>query len=115
MISTVTSLRLALGECTIIAGDLKSDKFHRCGNGRAYVWEISAWDSKISLRGATLNALGFGFAAGTGFGIFILRLVLLRVPVLSQLPDSGYLVPALALAARFYFIAMSRARDAKRP
>jgi len=77
--------------------------------------QLSAWDSKITLRGAMLNAISFGFVAGMGFGIFVLRLVLLRVPVLSQLPDLGYFVVALALAVRFYFLAMSRAREAKRP
>jgi hypothetical protein len=43
--------------------------------------QLSAWDSKITLRSAMLNAIGFGFVAGMVFGIFILRLVLLRVPV----------------------------------
>ncbi len=62
-----------------------------------------------------VNAIGFGFVAGVGFGIFFLRLVLLRVPVLSQLPDLGYCAVALALAVRFYFLAMSRAREAKAP
>jgi len=77
--------------------------------------QLSAWDSKITLRGALLNAIGFGFVAGMGFGIFVLRLVLLRVPMLSQLPDLAYFVVALALAVRFYFLAMSRAREAKGP
>ena len=77
--------------------------------------QLSAWDSKTTLRSAMLNAIGFGFVAGIGFGIFILRLVLLRVPVLSQLPDLGYFVVALALAVRFYFLAMSRVCEAKGP
>jgi hypothetical protein len=77
--------------------------------------QLSAWDSKITLRGAMLNAMGFAFVAGMGFGIFVLRLVLLRVPVLSQLPDLGYFVVALALAVRFYFLAIIRAREAKGP
>jgi hypothetical protein len=77
--------------------------------------QLSAWDSKITLRGAMLNAIGFGFVAGMGFGTFVLRLVLLRVAVLSQLPDLGYFVVALSLAVRFYFLAMSRAREAKGP
>lgn len=75
--------------------------------------QLSAWDSKITLRGAMLNAIGFGFVAGMTFGIFILRTVLLRVPVLYQLADLGYLVVSLALAVRFHFLAMSRTRDAK--
>jgi hypothetical protein len=81
---------------------------------RGFMFEqLSAWDSKITPRGATLNAIGFGLVAGTCFGIFVLRLVLLRVPVRSQLADLGYFVVALALAVRFYFLAMSRAREAK--
>jgi hypothetical protein len=35
--------------------------------------QLSAWDNKITLRGAMLNAIGFGFVAGMGFGIFVLR------------------------------------------
>jgi hypothetical protein len=77
--------------------------------------QLSAWDNKITLRGAMLNAIGFGFVAGMGFGIFVLRLAVLRVPVLSQLPDLGYFIVALALAVRFYLLAMSRAREAKNP
>jgi hypothetical protein len=75
--------------------------------------QLSAWDSKITLRIAMLDAIGFGFAAGMCFGIFIVRWMLLRVPVLHQLGELGYFVAALVLAVRFYFLAMSRARDAK--
>ena len=77
--------------------------------------QLPAWNSKITLRRAVLNAIGFGFVAGMGFGIFILRLVLLRVPVLHQLADLGYFLVALALAVRFYFLAMTRAHEAKGP
>ena len=77
--------------------------------------QIPDSNSKITLRGAMFNAIGFGFVAGMGFGIFILRLAQLRVPVLSQLPDLGCFVGSLALAVRFYFLAMSRAREAKGP
>ena len=83
---------------------------------RGFMFEqLQAWDSKITLRGAMLNAIGFGFVAGMGFGIFIVRFVLLRTPLLYQLADVAYFVVALALAIRFYFLAMSRARDAKAP
>ena len=77
--------------------------------------QLPAWDSKITIRIAMLNAIGFGFAAGMVFGILTLKFVLLRVPLLSELPDLGYFVVTLALAVRFYFLAMSRAREAKRP
>jgi hypothetical protein len=77
--------------------------------------QLPAWHSKISLRGAILNAIGFGFAAGVAFGAFVVKFVLLRVPVLYQAADLCYLVVALALAVRFYFLAMSRAREAKGP
>jgi hypothetical protein len=77
--------------------------------------QLSAWDSKITLRGAMLNAIGFGFVAGMGFGVFVLRFVLLRTPLLYELANLAYFVFALALAIRFYFLAMSRAREAKAP
>ena len=77
--------------------------------------QLSAWDSKITLRGAILNAIGFGFVAGMTLGMFIIRTVQLRIPVLFQLADLGYFVVSLALAVRFYFLAMSRAREANGP
>lgn len=77
--------------------------------------QLQAWDSKITLRGAMLNAIGFGFVAGMGFGVLVLGFVLLRMPLLYQLGEVAYFVVALALAIRFYFLAMSRAREAKEP
>jgi hypothetical protein len=77
--------------------------------------QLPAWNSKITLSGAVLNAIAFGFVAGIFFGIFMLRLVLLRAPVRYQLADLGYFVVALALAVHFYFLAMSRAHEAKGP
>ena len=77
--------------------------------------QLPAWDSKITLRGALLNAIGFGFVAGMAFGVFSLRVVVLRVPVLSEMLDLAYFLVALALASRFYFLAMSRAREPKGP
>ena len=77
--------------------------------------QLPAWDSKITLRIAIIDAIGFGFTAGMGFGVFIFRLVVLRFPLIYQLADVGYSVVALALAIRFYFLAMSRAREAKGP
>ena len=56
-----------------------------------------------------------GFVAGMTLGVFILRTVLLRVPVLLQLADLGYFVVSLALVVRFYFLAMTRAREANGP
>lgn len=76
--------------------------------------QLPAWDSKITLRGAMRNAIAFGFVAGIGFGVFLLRLGVLRFPTLYQ-ADVVYFAVALALAIRFYFLAMSRARKAKRP
>lgn len=77
--------------------------------------QLQAWDSKITLRGAMLNAIGFGFVAGMLFGVLFLRFALLRMPLLNQLGDAAYFAVALALAIRFYFLAMSRAREAKEP
>lgn len=83
---------------------------------RGFMFEqLPAWDSKITLRGAMLNAIGFGFVAGIGFGVFLLRLGVLRMPALYKMADVIYFAVALALAIRFYFLAMSRAREAKRP
>ncbi len=75
--------------------------------------QLSAWDSNITLRGAMLSAIAFGFAGGMTCGVFILRTLVLRVPVLYQLAELGYLAVCLGLAVRFYFFAMSRAREAK--
>ncbi len=77
--------------------------------------QLPAWDSKITLRGAIINAIGFGFAAGMCFGVFILKTLLMRVAVLPQLPELGYFAMSIALAVRFYFLAMSRARETKTP
>jgi hypothetical protein len=73
--------------------------------------QLSAWDSKISLRGAMLDAIGFGFVAGMAFGVAVLRLVLLHVPLLNLTRDLLYIAVALALAVRFYLLAMSRVRE----
>lgn len=77
--------------------------------------QLSAWDSKITLRGAILNAVGFGFVAGMCFGVFVLKTLLMGVPVLSQFAELGYFAVSVALAVRFYFLAMSRARETKAP
>ncbi len=77
--------------------------------------QLPAWHSKISLRGAILNAIGCGFTAGIAFGAFAVKFALLRVPIGYQAADLSYLVVALAMAIRFYFLAMSRAREAKEP
>jgi len=77
--------------------------------------QLPAWHSKISLRGAILNAIAFGFTAGIALGAFIVKFVLLRTPVLYQAADLFYLFVALALAVRFYFLAMARARETKGP
>jgi len=69
------------------------------------------WLSKVSLRGAILNAIGFGFVAGMTLGVLILKAILLRVPYLSLGEDLLYLVVASAASMRFYFLAMSRARS----
>ncbi len=83
---------------------------------RGFMFEqVPAWHGKIALRGAVLNAIGFGFVAGMTLGVFIVRTVQLRIPVLFQLADLGYFVVSLALAVRFYFLAMSRAREANGP
>jgi len=77
--------------------------------------QLPAWHSKISLRAAVLNAIAFGFAAGIALGAFVVKVTLLRIPVLYQAVDLFYLVAALAVAIRFYFLAMSRARESTRP
>ncbi len=77
--------------------------------------QLTSWDSKITLRGAMLNAVGFGFVAGMCCGVFILKTLLMGVPVLSQLAELGYFAVSTAFAVRFYFLAMSRARETKAP
>ncbi|HTR23326.1 MAG TPA: hypothetical protein VMI10_05035 [Terriglobales bacterium] len=77
--------------------------------------QLPAWHSKISLRVAILNAIACGFAAGIALGAFVVKVALLRIPVLYQVADLFYLVAALAAAVRFYFLAMSRARENTRP
>jgi hypothetical protein len=69
------------------------------------------WHSKISMRGAMLNAIGFGFVAGMAFGVFVLSIVRLRVPLFGQTGDLLYIVIALVLSVRFYLLAMTRARE----
>jgi len=69
------------------------------------------WLSKVSLRGAIINAVGFGFTAGMAFGILILKAVLLRATYAESGKFFIFLVIALALAVRFYYLAMARARD----
>lgn len=65
--------------------------------------QLPAWDSKITLRGAMINAIGFGIVAGMTFGVFIFKTVLLGVSVRYQLAELGYLIVSLGLAVRFYF------------
>ncbi len=69
------------------------------------------WHSKISMRGAMLNAIGFGFVAGMVFGVFVFSIVRLRVPLFSQTGDLLYIAVALVLSVRFYLLAMIRARE----
>jgi hypothetical protein len=73
--------------------------------------QLSAWDSKISLRRAMLDAIGFGFVAGMAFGVAVLRLVRLHVPLPNLTGDLLYIAVALALTVRFYLLAMSRVRE----
>jgi len=77
--------------------------------------QLPAWHSKISLRVAILDAIGFGFTAGLGFGTLLLN-------ALHRALDSWQLVVlplstvfALALAIRFYFLAISRAGEKQSP
>jgi len=74
--------------------------------------QLPAWHSKISLRVALLNAIGFGFTTGMCC-TFILTSVL-RAPRLDSygwvmLPLSA--VFSTGMAIRFYFLAMSRSRE----
>ena len=69
------------------------------------------WDSKISLRGAMLNAVGFGFAAGIAFGVLIVKALLLSVRYPELVELLLLLVTSIAVATRFYFLAMSRAQE----
>ena len=48
-------------------------------------------------------------------GVVIVGWGELRVSMLDEVADLGYFVVTLALAVRFYFLAMSRAREAKAP
>jgi hypothetical protein len=72
--------------------------------------QLPEWHSKISLRGAMFNAIGFGFVAGTTFGILILSVFRLHVANLEIGMFLFYLVLSLALVVRFYFLAISRVR-----
>jgi len=45
------------------------------------------------------------------FGVAVLRLVLLHVPLLNLTGDLLYIAVALALTVRFYLLAMSRVRE----
>lgn len=77
--------------------------------------QLPAWHSKISLRGATLNAIGFGFT--TGMCCTLMLTSALRGP---RLDSYGWVtLPVFTafstgMAVRFYFLVMSRSRE-KRP
>jgi hypothetical protein len=73
--------------------------------------QLSAWDTKISLRRAMLNAISLGFVAGMVFGVLLLSVVRLPVPLLNLTGDLLYFVVALALTVRFYLLALSRAHE----
>jgi hypothetical protein len=73
--------------------------------------QLSAWDTKISLRRAMLNAISLGFLAGMVFGVLLLSVVRLRVPLLNLTGDLLCFVVALAMTVRFYVLALSRAHE----
>jgi hypothetical protein len=58
-----------------------------------------------------LNAMSLGFVAGMVFGVLLLSVVRLRVPLLNLTGDLLYFVVALALTVRFYLLALSRVRE----
>ena len=69
------------------------------------------WHSKISFRLAIINAVGWGFNSGGAFGMMILKAFFLNA---SKAELAGYLLyslAAMAAAIRFYFLAVSRARE----
>ena len=67
------------------------------------------WGSQLSLRAAILNAIGCGFVAGLDFGVAILKLSRFHTDILDAGMFLVLLVLSLALATRFYFVAMSKA------
>lgn len=69
------------------------------------------WLSKVTLRLAIVNAIGWAFSAGMAFGILILKAVLLHATYVESATFLVYLVIALALAIRFYYLAMARAHE----
>ena len=73
------------------------------------------WGSQFSLRGAMLNAIGFGFVAGLDAGVALLKIFLFRVDIVEAGMYVFSLALSLALAIRFYFVAMSKARAQSSP
>jgi len=72
--------------------------------------QLPAWHSKISLRAAIFNAIGFGFVAGFALGVFVISVLRVSEHPLGMLIDT---VVAMALAIRFGFLAISRAQESK--
>ena len=70
------------------------------------------WLSKVSLRGAILSAIGWGFNAGLAFGIlFLTTFRLLPMGILQTGVVSLWLALSTALATRFYFLTTSRVQE----
>jgi hypothetical protein len=78
--------------------------------------QLPAWHSKISLQGAMLNAVSFGFT--TGMGCTVMLTSVLRGP---RLDAYGWvMVPlwtlfSIGMAIRFYFLVLSRIREKQPP
>jgi len=73
--------------------------------------QLPEWHSKISFRLALVNAIGFGFTAGMGFGILVLKAVLLHATRLELLEYLLYLAISIGAAIRFCFLSVSRAKE----
>jgi len=73
------------------------------------------WGSNLSSRSAMLNAIGFGLVAGLDSGVAIFKISLFHADILEIGIYIFSLVLSLALATRFYFAAMSKARAQTQP
>lgn len=73
------------------------------------------WGSTFSLRAAMLYAIGCGFLAGATFSMLVLLVFRFHADYMEVAEDLFSLVLSLALAIRFYFAAMSKARAQSSP
>jgi len=69
------------------------------------------WLSKLSLRGAITNAIGFGFVAGLGVGLMIGKAFWFSLTYWELAKQFAFVAVSVAAAIRLYFLAMSRVKE----